>query len=223
MENECIVHSGEDALLKDEWNGKSLFIHKVLVGLGEEWDGDKRPDIQEGYEALARLLDGKDYFIVTLNTDGKIFESSLDEKRIVAPCGNDHWFQCEKACTADIWEESVAEEMDGVGPHCGAPVIPNTVRAGKYIEEGYLPQWNAYKQWLSGTLNRKLTVLELGAGFEYPGIIRWPFEKTAYFNNKAKFYRVNKTFFQISEELKDKAEGIQADSVKFIVDSPRLW
>lgn len=207
--------------MKDQWHGKSLYIHKVLVGLGEEWDGKKREDVKEGYEALARLLEGKDYFIVTLNTDGKIFESSLDEKRITAPCGNVHWFQCDKGCTKDIWEEG--EAVSGICPHCGGPLVPNTVHAQKYIEEGYLPQWNVYRQWLSGTLNRKLTVLELGVGFEYPGIIRWPFEKTVYYNNKAKMYRVHKKFFQVSEELKEKAEGIQRDSVEFVVDSPKLW
>lgn len=235
MDNECIMHpagGGEDFELKEEWKGKSLFLHKVLVGIGEEWavpegedgtgENKARADrVKEGYEALSRLLEGKDYFIITMNTDGKIFESSLDEKRITAPCGNIHWFQCENACTKDIWEEGEVE--NGLCPHCGAHLISNTVDADKYIEEGYLPRWNDYRQWLSGTINRKMTVLELGVGFKHPGVIRWPFEKIVFYNNKANMYRVHQKFFQVSEELKEKAEGIQKDSVEFIVDSPKLW
>ncbi|RGZ00350.1 hypothetical protein DXA13_04650 [Clostridium sp. AM58-1XD] len=217
MDNECRLQ--EEDLLKRIDGVKR--VHKVLVGIGEEWSIGRRPDIMAAYEALGKLLNGKDYFIVTMNTDGKIFESSLDHSRIVAPCGNVHWFQCEKACTKDIWEEG--EVQDGVCPHCGAPLISNTIKAEAYIEEGYLPQWTAYTKWLSGTLNRDLTVLELGVGFQLPGVIRWPFEKTVFFNKKAHMYRVHETFYQISEELRDKAEGIRSDSVEFIEKSPTIW
>ena len=60
---------------------------KILVGLGAEWKGGGLR-IMEGYEALAALLDGKDYFIVTTNTDAVIFQTRLDAGRITAPCGN---------------------------------------------------------------------------------------------------------------------------------------
>ena len=109
---------------------------KVLVGLGAEWNKDAGDGVGEAYEALARLLEGKDYFIVTVNVDGEIFRSSLDGKRITAPCGNIHWLQCRAACTTDIWEEG--EVPDGICPHCGEPLIPNTVLADHYIEVGYL-------------------------------------------------------------------------------------
>ena len=91
----------------------------------------------------------------------------------MAPCGNDSWQQCRDACTKDIWEPG--EVPDGVCPHCGAPLIPNTVAAEHYIEEGYLPQWQAYTRWLAGTLNKELLILELGVGFGTPTVIRWPF------------------------------------------------
>lgn len=50
---------------------------KILVGLGAEWKGGG-PRVMEGYEALAELLDEKDYFIVTTNTDAVIFQTRLD-------------------------------------------------------------------------------------------------------------------------------------------------
>ncbi len=197
---------------------------KLLIGIGGEWkqNPDKkqiekivsRPDVTKGYEDLLKLIKEKDYFIVTTVTDAKIWEQPFDKKRIVAPCGNITWRQCEHGCTKDIWEEG--EVPDGICPHCGGRLVPNTVESGHYIEEGYLPQWKSYTEWLAGTLNKNLTVLELGEGFFTPTVIRWPFEKTVFFNKQARFFRVHQEFFQISEELKEKAEGIKADSVLFI-------
>lgn len=79
-------------------------------------------------------------------------------------------------------------------------------------------EWNHYTDWLSRTLNRKLVILELGEGFMQPTVIRWPFEKTAAINQKARLYRVHKTFYQISDEIKEKAVAVKADSVEFFAE-----
>lgn len=187
---------------------------KVLVGIGAEWGLERNPEVMKAYESLYQIIKEKDYFIVTTNTDGVIFDSSLDGERIVAPCGNVNWKQCERACTKDIWE--AFEVPEGVCPHCGAPMIGNTVEAETYIEEGYLPRWEGYTKWLTTTLNRKLVVLELGENFKRPTVIRWPFEKTVFFNRKSCLYRVNEAFSQISEEIKERASGIAENSVDWI-------
>lgn len=187
---------------------------KVLIGLGSEWRAEQNPEISESYERLAALVGGKDYFIVTMATDGEIFRSKLDQKRITAPCGNIRWRQCSAACTKDIWEEG--EVPDGLCPHCGAALTANTLEAENYIEEGYLPQWKAYTAWLATTLNRKLTVLELGVGFTLPSVIRWPFEKTVYFNKKSRMYRINEKFAQKTEEIGARMVSVEENSVEFL-------
>lgn len=135
-------------------------------------------------------------------------------QRIVAPCGNENWRQCSEGCTKDIWE--LGEIPDDICPHCGAPLTGNTIQATPYIEEGYLPQWEKYTQWLTKTLNRELVILELGCGFENPGVIRFPFEKTCFFNQKSFFCRVHKTFPQTSAELRERAVGVKAFSPEWI-------
>lgn len=135
-------------------------------------------------------------------------------QRIVAPCGNETWKQCSVGCTKDIWEPN--EIPSGICPHCGAPLTGNTIEAHPYIEEGYLPQWSRYTKWLTGTFNHDLVLLELGVGFANPSVIRFPFEKTAFFNQSSFFLRVNQTFPQITQELKDRAEGICQNSVDWI-------
>ena len=99
----------------------------LLIGIGAEWEtGAVRPSsllpeqAKRAYEALGNMVKGKDYFIITTVTDGIVRESSLDQSRIVAPCGNEQWKQCSKACTKDIWEPG--EVPDGRCPHCGAPL-----------------------------------------------------------------------------------------------------
>lgn len=187
---------------------------KVLVGIGGEWKSDKNPGIRQDYDALGRLLENKDYFIVTTNTDAAIFDSSLNEGRIVAPCGNETWRQCSKSCTKDIWEPG--EIPDDICPHCGAPLTGNTREAEKYIEEGYLPQWQKYMKWLTTTINHQLLVLELGEGFQTPTVIRWPFEKTVYFNQKSRMYRVHETLSQVTEEIGDRAWAVAENSVEWV-------
>lgn len=210
-------------------NEKKVLLEEInaceclLIGLGEEWQAKQEPDVETAYNALYRLVKDKDFFVVTTVTDAKIFESAFGGtagffapvKRVSAPCGNDTWKQCSKACTKDIWE--AFEVPDGICPHCGEPLVPNTRESDCYIEEGYLPQWNAYTEWLARTLNRKLLVLELGVGFAVPTVVRWPFEKTVFFNQKARLYRIHEKFAQISEELTGKAVSVGENSVKVIL------
>lgn len=180
---------------------------KLLIGIGAEWE--KAPG--EAYEALYRLVEGRDYFIVTTLTDGRLWESAPDRDRIVAPCGNVHWLQCKEACRKDIWEEG--ELVERVCPHCGAPLVANTIQAENYIEEGYLSRWEACKKWQTATLNRRLVVLELGEDFKTPTVMRWPFEKIVFFNRKACLYRIGRELYQTPGEIGERGIAVAADSV----------
>ena len=186
----------------------------VLVGIGSEWGKAKDSEAKAAYHALYELTDGKDYFIVTTVTDARIFDSPLRADRITAPCGNVNWFQCSEACTKDIWERG--EVPEGRCPHCGAPLAANTIEAKNYIEEGYLKSGNLYREWLAGTLNHALLILELGVDFKTPTVIRWPFEKTVFFNRKSHMYRINQKFYQIVGDIQERTVSIPQNSVGFI-------
>lgn len=203
---------------------------KVMIGLGAEWRlrDDGRPErerslsrdaaqaqLLKAYRALHGLVADKDYYVATTLTDGAVYDTPFDQSRIVAPCGNIHWRQCSRACTKDIWEEG--EVPDDTCPHCGAPLTGNTIQAGTYIEEGYLPRWAAYTKWQAGTLNHSLLLLELGVGFDSPTVIRWPFEKIVYVNQKACLARIHETLCQLPGEVGERAINQAANSVDWVL------
>lgn len=180
-----------------------------------------RGEVDEAYEKLATLLAGKNYFIVTLCNDDKIYYAGLKNDRIVAPCGTYQALQCEDVCTEEIYptesySEVIAEGKVPQCPHCGKALVMNHLGCRKYSEEGYLKKWELYTKWLQGTLNKKICILELGVGMKYPSVIRWPFEKVAFLNNKAQFIRVHEFLYQVAEEIKDKGTAIQQEPVLFL-------
>lgn len=118
-------------------------------------------------------------------------------------------------CAAKTWARILKEYA--VCPVCGAPLNFHTIGTEGYLESGYLPQWERYKKWLTGTLNRRLCVLELGVGFEFPQVIRWPFERTVFYNKKATLVRVHSRFPQVEAELSEKAVAVAANPVDALV------
>lgn len=175
----------------------------------------------EAYQKLAELLQGKNYFVVTLCNDDKIYKAGLKEDRIVSPCGSHNFLQCEEVCTEEIYPAEdyvglIEEGQEPRCPHCGKPLVMNHLGCRKYSEEGYLSQWKLYTKWLQGTLNKKLCVLELGVGMKYPSVVRWPFEKVVFFNQKSHLFRVHPSLYQLAEELKERGTSIAEEPIEFL-------
>jgi len=190
---------------------------------------DSEIEIVNAYNVLAEVLKEKNYFIVTLNTDGYIEKSILDSERIVEPCGNYNYMQCSNRCSDTLYktmeilkkhsiEDSKQSDKTILCEKCGKPIIFNNIQAEKYIEDRYLPMWGKYTEWIQSTLNKKLIILELGVGLQFPNVIRWPFERVALINKKAKFYRVHSNLCQLSEDLSEKGIGIETVPVQFLLN-----
>lgn len=109
--------------------------------------------------------------------------------------------------TDDVIYESTLRKDRIVAP-CGSQKAGNVVTNEDYDESIYLPQWEAYTTWLQHTLHKRLCVLELGCGFQFPSVIRFPFEKVVYFNKKASFVRVHPKLAQLTPEIKERSISI---------------
>ena len=187
--------------------------------------------LKKAYNNLLEIISEKNYFIVSTTIDSNLTKYGFDQDKIVHPCGNVEYLQCKNGCTKDlikiddlnveIQKYLDSNENDMVKnhlkcPNCKEELVFNNIYANKYIEEGYLPNWSKYMNWLQKTINRKLVVLELGVGLQYPSVIRWPFEKTVMYNQKSFMFRVHHSLAMVSSEISDRSYATMTDSVKLI-------
>lgn len=196
--------------------------------------GERKRHILQAYDTLYELVKEKPHFVITMNTDDVIYESSFEREKIVAPCGSVHMLQCRRHILEPFETEPIFERLEdhirkGGSPEdeegrkilscpvCGGLLNPNTIRTEGYLQDAYLPQWKAYTEWLGRTLNRKLCVMELGVSFAHPSVIRFPVEKTVFYNQKAVLIRVNEHFYQLPEEIKGKGIAVKADAADFVL------
>lgn len=175
----------------------------------------------ESYKKIKEMLQEKDYFIITTCNDDKIYQAGFDKDKIVAPCGTFQYMQCTGNCSQElltVTEEMIKEKKRMTCPHCGKEMRFNLVSEENYNEGGYMPDWLNYNKWLQSTINKNVCILELGVGFKYPSVIRWAFEKIAFYNQKAIMYRVHDLLYQSSTELKEKCISIQANPIDFFMN-----
>lgn len=208
------------------------FLQKMILrrGRGERWE--------KFYHILRKMLKGKNYFIVSLCMDDYLYDAGFDESKVVSPCGGFRRMQCNKNCAgelSDMPEESYEAVLryyrreipltaleEPVCGRCGEKLRFNQLGVERYAQEGYLEQWSHYTKWLQGTVNKKLCILELGAGMAYPGIVRFPFEKVVYYNQKAFLYRVHPQLYQVGEEIADRSLGVAENPIDFLMGLEKL-
>lgn len=196
----------------------------------------RKPDKQlaKAYKVLQKILEGRNYFIISLAMDDYIYQYDFSDDRIVTPCGGFRKMQCDNNCCGKLYDvnDKIYSEVKAYfdkeldlrklrGPmceNCGERMCYNQFGAKKYAQEGYLPQWEKYTKWLQGTLNKKLCVIELGVGVQLPTLIRWPFEKIIYYNRKSFLYRVHSSLYQLDEKIGDRGVGIKENSINFLAN-----
>ena len=223
-------------------NGRKLLQDRNILWLLPAWgeycaEKQKVDVVKKALEKLSQLLEGKNYFVVSVSTNSNIVSVLGDRKRLVMPCGSVLAKQCASGCegepspvTADdrsrlsdyfeklLFGDPVKEESALLGKceQCGGPMVLNNVYADKYNEKGYLEEWQIYTKWLQGTLNRKLFILELGVSMGFPSVVRQPFERAAVYNKKAFLCRVNEKIYQLPQDLLSKGCGISKNAIDWI-------
>jgi NAD-dependent SIR2 family protein deacetylase len=188
-------------------------------------------NIIKAFQQLKSLVKNSNYFIVDMTKHGLIHQVGFQEERIVCPMGDLEYLQCKNACCVDLYKSNdVLEQESGmesllenyknnkyICPKCGERLIFNYYKKINYVETRYMENWNVYQSWLQRTLNKKLLILELGVGLEYPQVIRFPFEKIAFYNQKSYFIRVHHSLPQIVKEIKVRSIGIRQNGIEFLI------
>lgn len=195
---------------------------------------------KKAFLKLFDLLKGKDYFIVSTINDVDLTQYGFDDKKIVFPCGNQIFLQEKqkkdgmllpaseslsfqnlmKEIDLLLKKEITISDISGIFANGDELIFNQKHREwidAQYNESSYLPQWALYQEWVAKTLSRELLLLELGAGLDYPTVIRFPFEKIALINKKAYLMRVHEKLYQLTKEINEKAVSIPVNSVAYIL------
>ncbi len=122
-------------------------------------------------------------FVFTSNVDGHFQQAGFDPDHILECHGSLNYLQCSTPCGDAIWSAQTTDvevddrtfRADGplpTCPDCGGLARPNVLMFGDY---GWLSgrshaQENRFQDWLGQVPDRRLVVIELGAGTAVPTV-----------------------------------------------------
>lgn len=184
------------------------------------------------YENLLELVKDKDYFVITTNVDHCFQKAGFDKERLFYTQGDYGLFQCSEPCTPVTYDNEemvrsmverqsdmrIPSELIPKCPNCGKPLTMNLRSDDKFVEdEGWDRAAERYNQFLR-TRKGKILYLELGVGYNTPGIIKFPFWQMTAKNPDATYACVNYGETMFPEEIQEQAISTDSDIGQVIED-----
>ena len=178
------------------------------------------------YDDLLKLVQDKDYFVITTNVDHCFQKAGFDKKRLFYTQGDYGLFQCSEPCCQETFDnEAVIREMVErqedmkvptellpTCPHCGKPLTMNLRSDDTFVEdEGWHRAAERYKIFLRTRAGGKILFLELGVGYNTPVIIKYPFWQMTAKNPNAIYACINQGQAACPQEIGKQSICIDAD------------
>ena len=178
------------------------------------------------YQKLLKLVENKDYFVITTNVEHQFWINGFEDERIFATQGDYGLFQCGEAChnklyyNEDLIKEMVEKTVDckipsdlvPLCPVCGAEMETNLRKDNLFVQDDKWYEANErYAGFLSQIDDDNIVFLELGVGYNTPSIIKYPFEQWTYDNENATLIRLNRDFPGAIKENESKTIGFDED------------
>ena len=186
------------------------------------------------YENLLSLVKDKDYFVITTNVDHCFQKAGFDKKRLFYTQGDYGLFQCSEPCSDDTYENEemirnmvkqqkdmkIPTDLIPKCPKCGKPLTMNLRSDDKFVEDkGWHEAAERYRDFLNSH-DEKILYLELGVGYNTPGIIKFPFWQMTAKNPKAIYACVNFGEAVCPEDIREQAICIDSD-IGAVIDELR--
>jgi len=191
-------------------------------------------DVTPLHKTLLSAFEGKKVFLLTTNVDNQFEKAGLPVEQIFATQGSYNRIQCKKGCHPKTYDgvplfrqmdkarknARIPTELVPKCPVCGGEMAMNLRSDDSFVEdEAWQSAEKRFGEFLSEALDKKLVLVELGVGFNTPGIIRFPFERLVHLHDNIKLVRLNMGESSIvPESLGDHAVSINADMAKSITD-----
>ena len=178
------------------------------------------------YNDLLKLVQDKDYFVITTNVDHCFQKAGFDKKRLFYTQGDYGLFQCSEPCCQETFDnEAVIREMVKrqenmkiptellpTCPHCGKPLTMNLRCDDTFVEdEGWHRAAERYENFLRTRADGKILFLELGVGYNTPVIIKYPFWQMTAKNPNAIYACINQGQAVCPREIEGQSVCINAD------------
>ena len=153
-------------------------------------------------------------------------KAGFDKQRLFYTQGDYGLFQCSRPCHSKTYDnedavrEMVASQHDmkvpsELVPHClvcDAPMTMNLRADDTFVEdEGWHEAASKYQAFLQKNVRGRVLFLELGVGFNTPGIIKYPFMKMTAANTKAIYTCINSGEAYCPKEIEKQSICIAAD------------
>lgn len=178
------------------------------------------------YPALLDLLRGRDYFVLTTNVDHCFQRAGFDKKRLFYTQGDYGLFQCSEPCCQKTYdnEEAVRQmverqrdmripaELVPRCPVCGRPMTMNLRCDDRFVEDdGWHAAAGRYADFLRTREGQRILFLELGVGYNTPGIIKYPFWQMTAKNTRATYAALNLGEAVCPDIISDRSVCIDCD------------
>jgi len=106
----------------------------------------------------------------------------------------------------------IPSELVPVCPRCGKEMSMNLRCDDSFVEDlGWLKASDRYEEFLFRNRHSRVLFLELGVGFNTPGIIKYPFWQYTFSNPDAWFATINKGAAYCPEEISERSICIDDD------------
>ena len=184
------------------------------------------------YAKLFELIKDKDYFVITTNVDHCFQKAGFDKERLFYTQGDYGLFQCSVPCQAVTYDNGdmirrmykeqkdmkIPSELIPRCPNCGKPLTMNLRSDDKFVEdEGWHKAAARYEDFIRKH-DGKVLYLELGVGYNTPGIIKYPFWQMTAKNPDATYACINYDDAECPDLIKDRAILIEGDIGKVLED-----
>ena len=178
------------------------------------------------YDDILKLVQNKDYFVITTNVDHCFQKAGFDKKRLFYTQGDYGLFQCSEPCCQETFENEamiremvtrqenmkIPSELLPICPHCGRPMTMNLRSDNKFVEdEGWHRAAERYENFLRTREGQKILFLELGVGYNTPVIIKYPFWQMTAKNPNATYVCINQGQAVCPQEIERQSVCIHAD------------
>lgn len=183
------------------------------------------------YQNLLKLIEDKDYFVITTNVDHCFQKAGFDKKRLFYTQGDYGLFQCSLPCSADTYDNEeiirrMANEQRNMEipsrlipkcPRCGRPLTVNLRSDNRFVQDkGWVDASVRYEKFLKTRQNQRILFMELGVGYNTPVIIKYPFWQMTLKNPKATYACINYGDAVCPKEIESQSICIDGDIGKIL-------